>query len=312
MPPVNRKSPSPVRRRPAVAGVRTPGADRDTRVDTKADYDSASAPQDSASQDAAGSDAAGSDAAGSDAAGSDAAGSDAAGSDAAGSDAAGSDAAGSDAAEGGSARRGSALSLLKRPARAESAVRPPSGEDRGSGAGGSRRAPLLPISLGLAALLLVAAVVLAAVAWSHASTPANSAASSNAALIDAPATQQAGAAAVDILQKAYSYTYTTIDANLDAAVAVMKPEMGAKHRANFDTIRKTVTNAKTTTKASVIADGVRLLSGDRAEVLAFVVVTGDNGGTAFQPSGYRLPRVCCGSTASGCFRTSPSPERADA
>jgi len=253
MPPVNRKSPSPVRRRPAVAGVRTPGADRDTRVDTKADYDSASAPQDSAPQDSASQDAAGSDAAGS-----------------------------------GSARRGSALSLLKRPARAESAVRPPSGEGRGSGAGGSRRSPLLPISLGLAALLLVAAVVLAAVAWSHASTPANSAASSNVALIDAPATQQAGAAAVDILQKAYSYTYTTIDANLDAAVAVMTPEMGAKHRANFDTIRKTVTNAKTTTKASVIADGVRLLSGDRAEVLAFVVVTGDNGGTALQPSGYRF------------------------
>jgi len=263
MPPVNRKSPSPVRRRPAVAGVRTPGADRDTRVDTEADYDSASAPQDSASQNAAGSDATG-------------------------SDATGSDAAGSDAAEAGSARRGPALSLLKRPTRAESAVRPPSGEGRGTGAGGSRRSPLLPISLGLAALLLVAAIVLAAVAWSHASTPANSAASSNVALIDAPATQQAGAAAVDILQKAYSYSYTTIDANLNAAVAVMTPEMGAKHRANFDTIRKTVTNAKTTTKASVIADGVKLLSGDRAEVLAFVVVTGDNGGTALQPSGYRF------------------------
>jgi len=258
MPPVNRKSPSPVRRRPAVAGVRTPGADRDTRVDTEADYDSASAPQDSASQNAAG------------------------------SDATGSDAAGSDAAEAGSARRGPALSLLKRPTRAESAVRPPSGEGRGTGAGGSRRSPLLPISLGLAALLLVAAVVLAAVAWSHASTPANSAASSNVALIDAPATQQAGAAAVDILQKAYSYSYTTIDANLNAAVAVMTPEMGAKHRANFDTIRKTVTNAKTTTEASVIADGVKLLSGDRAEVLGFVVVTGDNGGTALQPSGYRF------------------------
>ncbi len=234
MPPMNRKRPSPTKRRPAVAGVRTPGADRDTGSSEDTEYSATPA-------------------------------------------------------RPSPGRSGSAVSLLKRPSPAESPVQRqrPKDVDRAD-AKRSRRFPLLPVSLGLAALMLVAAVVLAAVSFAHASKPVDSAASSNVAQIDAPATQQAGAAAVDILQKAYSYTYTTIDANLDAAVAVMTPEMGAKHRANFDTIRKTVTSAKTTTKAAVVADGVRLLSGDRAEVLAFVVVTGDNGGTALQPSGYRF------------------------
>lgn len=235
MPPVNRRSPSPVRRRSAVAGSRTPGADREARL--RVDPEREPAP-----------------------------------------------------VEVGAARRGKGVSLLKRLSPAESRTDAQAMEhhvqrleraDR-------PRSPLLLALLGLASLLVIAAVVVSAVSWVHASQPAKSTASSNVALVDAPATQEAAAAAVDILQKAYSYTYTTIDANLNAAVAVMTPEMGAKHRANFDTIRKAVTEAKTTTKASVVSDGVRLLSGDRAEVLAFVVVTGDNGGTALQPSGYRF------------------------
>ena len=182
----------------------------------------------------------------------------------------------------------SAVALLKRPRSTKPSTQTqPEDPDR-TDAVGLRRPRLLPILLGLAALLLVVAVVLAALSFVHTNQAGDSAASSNAAQIDAPATQQVGAATVDVLQKAYSYTYTTIDADLNAAVAVMTPEMGAKHRANFDTIRKTVTNAKTTTKATVVSDAVRLLSGDRAEVLAFVVVTGDNGGTALQPSGYRF------------------------
>lgn len=152
-----------------------------------------------------------------------------------------------------------------------------------------RRSRLLVAALAVSALMLVAAVVLSVLSFVHARTPEEAAGSTtNVALLDAPATQQVGAAAVDILQKAYSYSYTTIDQNLDEAVAVMTPEMGMQHRANFGTIRKTVTQAKTTTKATVVSDAVRLLDGDRAEVIAFVVVTGDNGGTALQPSGYRF------------------------
>ena len=192
-------------------------------------------------------------------------------------------------AEPSSTRLGSAVALLKRPLSTKpSTPAQPDDADR-PGSVSLRRPRLVPIMLGLAALLLVVAVILAAAAFfGHTNQAGDGAGSANAAQIDAPATQQAGAATVDVLQKAYSYTYTTIDADLNAAVAVMTPEMGAKHKTNFDTIRKTVTNAKTTTKATVVSDAVRLLSGDRAEVLAFVVVTGDNGGTALQPSGYRF------------------------
>lgn len=152
-----------------------------------------------------------------------------------------------------------------------------------------RSSRYLVAALAVSALMLVAAVVLSVLSFVHARTPEEAAGSTaNVALLDAPATQQVGAAAVDILQKAYSYSYTTIDQNLDEAVAVMTPEMGMQHRTNFGTIRKTVTQAKTTTKATVVSDAVRLLDGDRAEVIAFVVVTGDNGGTALQPSGYRF------------------------
>lgn len=148
---------------------------------------------------------------------------------------------------------------------------------------------LLAVSLTLAALMLIAAVVLATVSWVHARGPGDTAgAKSNVALINAPETQQVGAAAVAVLQKAYSYSYTTIDADFNAAIALMTPGMAGQYRPLLDNIRTAATQAKTTTKATVVSDAVRLLDGDRAEVIAFVVVTGDNAGTALQPSGYRF------------------------
>lgn len=230
MPPVSRKSPSPVpRRRPAVAGSRTPGADRGTRIPAQT-VDETAQPMDGLAQP--------------------------------------------------SGKVESPTASLARPHR----------NKRKSLALAVRRRPgPLSTALALAAVLLIAAAVLATVSWVHADGAKDSAGTTaNVALVDAPDTQQVAAAAVDILQKAYSYSYTSIDANLDAAVAMMTPDMAAQHRANFNTIRKTVTDAKTTTKATVVSDGVKLLEGDRAEVIAFVAVTGDNGGTALKPSGYRF------------------------
>lgn len=230
MPPVNRKNtpspgkrPSPAKRRPLVAGTRTPGADRDVR----AVADPVEKPTEAKSQPTS----------------------------PAGPPSAGVVDAGEEAAE-----------PLREP-----------------------RSRLLLVAFSGALVMLVAAVALTAVSWVHSRNPKEvSGSTANVALINAPETQQVGAAALDILQKAYSYSYTTIDTNLDDAVAVMTPEMGTQHRSNFGTIRKTVTEAKTTTKATVVSDAVKLLDGDRAEVIAFVVVTGDNGGTALQPSGYRF------------------------
>jgi Mce-associated membrane protein len=136
-----------------------------------------------------------------------------------------------------------------------------------------------------AAVMAVLAVVLGAFAVVAAVEPGSgtAASSQNTALVDTAATDEVAAAAVDVLQKTYSYSYSTIDADLTAATDLMTPDMAAKIAATRATTVSAVTQAKTTSKAQVTADGVKLLQGDRAEVVAFVVVTSDNAGTALAP-----------------------------
>ena len=101
--------------------------------------------------------------------------------------------------------------------------------------------------------------------------------------MELPRRSEVTAAAVNAVQKTYSYTFATIGSDLTAATDLMTPDMASKHQANIATIKDAVTQAKTTSKAQVTADGVRTLQGDRADVVAFVVVTSDNGGTALAP-----------------------------
>ena len=138
--------------------------------------------------------------------------------------------------------------------------------------------------LPVAAVLLTLAVLLGAVAVIASFKPGVSATTGgNTAFVDAAATSEVTAAAINAVQKTYSYTFTTISSDLTAATDLMTPDMASKHQANIATIKDAVTQAKTTSKAQVTANGVRTLQGDRAEVVAFVVVTSDNGGTALAP-----------------------------
>ncbi len=147
MPPVNRKSPSPVpRRRPVVAGTRTSGSDR--TADSGTDTVTLAVPP-------------------------------------------------------AEAKRPKAV--FRRRHRAEDIARldsvdpAPRPTDEAAAPSRSR---LLPIALGIAALLLIAAAVLSTVSFVHARGPGTSSSSAaNAALVDAPATQQVGAATVDVLQR---------------------------------------------------------------------------------------------------------------
>ncbi len=148
--------------------------------------------------------------------------------------------------------------------------------------------PVPPIvrrrGLPVAAVLLTLAVLLGAVAVVASFKPGVTATTGgNTAFVDTAATSEVAAAAINAVQKTYSYTFTTIGSDLTAATALMTPDMASKHQANIATIKDAVTQAKTTSKAQVTADGVRTLQGDRAEVVAFVVVTSDNGGTALAP-----------------------------
>lgn len=144
--------------------------------------------------------------------------------------------------------------------------------------------PVARRGLPVAAVLLTLAVLLGAVAVIASFKPGVTATGGgNTAFVDTAATSEVTAAAVNAVQKTYSYTFTTIGSDLTAATDLMTPDMASKHQANIATIKDAVTQAKTTSKAQVTADGVRTLQGDRAEVVAFVVVTSDNGGTALAP-----------------------------
>jgi len=138
-------------------------------------------------------------------------------------------------------------------------------------------------------VLLAAAVLLAVFAVVASREPGvDRTGRDNAALVDVAATDQAAAAAVEAVQRTYSYSFATIDQDLAAATALMTPAMAAEHEKNIATIKDAVAQAKTTSKAQVTANAVRTLQGDRAEVVAFVMVTSDNGGTALAPVSLRF------------------------
>ena len=134
-----------------------------------------------------------------------------------------------------------------------------------------------------AVVVLALAVLLGAFAVVASFKPGTATTADNTAFVDTAATGEVAAAAINAVQKTYSYSFSTIGSDLTAATDLMTPDMASKHQANIATIKDAVTQAKTTSKAQVTADGVRTLQGDRAEVVAFVVVTSDNGGTALAP-----------------------------
>jgi len=148
----------------------------------------------------------------------------------------------------------------------------------------TRRRPrrMLVVSLAMAVLLAVFAVV------ASGEPGVDRTGRDNAALVDVAATDQAAAAAVEAVQRTYSYSFATIDQDLAAATALMTPAMAAEHEKNIATIKDAVAQAKTTSKAQVTANAVRTLQGDRAEVVAFVMVTSDNAGTALAPVSLRF------------------------
>jgi len=134
-------------------------------------------------------------------------------------------------------------------------------------------------------VLLAAAVLLAVFAVVASREPGvDRTGRDNAALVDVAATDQA----VEAVQRTYSYSFATIDQDLAAATVLMTPAMAAEHEKNIATIKDAVAQAKTTNKAQVTANAVRTLQGDRAEVVAFVMVTSDNGGTALAPVSLRF------------------------
>ncbi|OZF34448.1 hypothetical protein CH294_15620 [Rhodococcus sp. 14-2483-1-1] len=102
----------------------------------------------------------------------------------------------------------------------------------------------------------------------------------NAAWVDSAATQEVTAAATDALQTLYTYKADTIDADFDAARAVLNQSMLDEFNSTADTTKSAVVQTKTGTEAMVTDIGVSRLEDDKAELIANVNISATQDGVA--------------------------------
>lgn len=132
---------------------------------------------------------------------------------------------------------GPAVVIRKVPRATEpSAAEPPSAP---GATAGPAPVPVRRRGLRAASVMLVLAVVLGAFAVVASFEPGvdSVADGDNTALVDTAATDEVAAAAVDAIQKTYSYSFSTIASDLTAATDLMTPDMAAEHETNIATIQ---------------------------------------------------------------------------
>ncbi|MDV6263628.1 hypothetical protein [Rhodococcoides yunnanense] len=102
----------------------------------------------------------------------------------------------------------------------------------------------------------------------------------NAAWVGSAATQEVTSAATDALQTLYTYKADTIDADFDAARAVLNQSMLDEFNSTADTTKSAVVQTKTGTEAMVTDIGVSRLEDDKAELIANVNISATQDGVA--------------------------------
>ncbi|CCQ15241.1 Hypothetical membrane protein [Rhodococcus sp. AW25M09] len=102
----------------------------------------------------------------------------------------------------------------------------------------------------------------------------------NAAWVDSAATQEVTSAATDALQTLYTYKAETIDADFDAARAVLNQSMLEEFNSTAETTKSAVVQTSTGTEAMVTDIGVTRLEDDKAELLANVNISATQNGVA--------------------------------
>ena len=102
----------------------------------------------------------------------------------------------------------------------------------------------------------------------------------NAAWVDSAATQEVTSAATDALQTLYTYKAETIDADFDAARAVLNQSMLDEFNSTADTTKSAVVQTMTGTEAMVTDIGVSRLEDGRAELSANVNISATQNGVA--------------------------------
>ena len=102
----------------------------------------------------------------------------------------------------------------------------------------------------------------------------------NAAWVDSAATQEVTSAATDALQTLYTYKAETIDADFDAARAVLNQSMLDEFNSTADTTKSAVVQTMTGTEAMVTDIGVSRLEDGSAELIANVNISATQNGVA--------------------------------
>ncbi|MBY4109673.1 hypothetical protein HQO82_06590 [Rhodococcus fascians] len=102
----------------------------------------------------------------------------------------------------------------------------------------------------------------------------------NKAWVDSSGTQEVTSAATDALQTLYTYKAETIDADFDAARAVLNQSMLDEFNSTADTTKSAVVQTDTGTEAMVTDIGVSRLEDDKAELIANVNISATQNGVA--------------------------------
>lgn len=103
---------------------------------------------------------------------------------------------------------------------------------------------------------------------------------SNDAWVNSADTSEVASAARSAIETVYSYKYDTVDADFDEARSVLNDEMLAEFDKTAAMTIDAVKQTKTETVAEVTDIGVKLLSDDRAELVANMLVSASNDGVA--------------------------------
>ncbi len=101
----------------------------------------------------------------------------------------------------------------------------------------------------------------------------------NTALVDAQATSQVNSEISAALETVYSYDFSKLDANQAAAAEVITGQFTEDYRALFAEVRELAPQQQAVVSAVVVNSAVKVLDGDRAQLVVFLNQQGTKGVT---------------------------------
>lgn len=116
----------------------------------------------------------------------------------------------------------------------------------------------------------VLALGLAAFFRGEADQVSGSPAATNAALVDAEATDAVAEQVAAAVQRIYSYDFARLDENERAAGEVVHGSFAAEFQEQFGQVRDAAAEQEAVVTATVLGTAVKMLDGDRASVVVFV------------------------------------------